>query len=318
MKEKVDRDIGRVVGFEVDEFMYIATIISIDDDAEQFTVRTKDGQELTGPFGAVFLDPEKRMDELHADYEPIGEGKFRAKQRKATSNWVPVKDPSLRDIAKTAGGILGSALVILVVITVFSIGGIMKQIESAEWVEMQGSVIDAYDGEDCSTDSDGTTSCSTYTAVTVAYSYEGRNFTTKAYSMLSNDWLRGAGYWDEVDSVTVYVNPEQPAQAVHVQGWDGVLEEAFVFVFFAGLIMGGYLFVFVPIWFVYAKIQRLTGIEAPVKKKKEGYDWTYWNTDDHSNTNKDDAGNTNTSVIGKSEADGIPSAEEDPKEEKFW
>ena len=136
--------------------------------------------------------------------------------------------------------------------------------------------------------------------------------------MLSNDWLRGAGYWDEVDSVTVYVNPEQPAQAVHVQGWDGVLEEAFVFVFFTGLIMGGYLFVFVPIWFVYAKIQRLTGIEAPVKKKKEGYDWTYWNTDDHSNTNKDDAGNTNTSGIGKSEADGIPSAEEDPKEEKFW
>ena len=44
MEEKVDRDIGRVVGFQVDEFMYIATIIAIDDEAEQFTVRTEDGQ----------------------------------------------------------------------------------------------------------------------------------------------------------------------------------------------------------------------------------------------------------------------------------
>ena len=141
---------------------------------------------------------------------------------------------------------------ILVVITVFSIGGIMKQIESAEWVEMQGSVIDAYDGEDCSTDSDGKTSCSTYTEVTVC---SKSNFTTKAYSMLSNDWLRGAGYWDEVDSVTVYVNPEQPAQAVQ-----GVCLR----------VLCG------PHDGLFAKIQRLTGIEAPVKKKKEGYDWTYW------------------------------------------
>ncbi len=54
MDEQVDPDIGRVVGFQTGDLMYIATIISIDDDADQFTVRTEDGQELTGPMSAVF------------------------------------------------------------------------------------------------------------------------------------------------------------------------------------------------------------------------------------------------------------------------
>lgn len=34
MDEQVDPDIGRVVGFQTGDLMYIATIISIDDDAE--------------------------------------------------------------------------------------------------------------------------------------------------------------------------------------------------------------------------------------------------------------------------------------------
>jgi hypothetical protein len=315
VKEKVDRDIGRVVGFEVDEFMYIATIISIDEDAEQFTVRTEDGQELTGPFGAVFLDPEKRMDELHANYEPVGEGKFRAKQRKATSNWTPVKDPSLRDIAQTAGGIIGFALIVMVVITVVSIGAILTQIDSENWVETQGEVVDAYDGQDCSTDSEGTTSCSTYTAVTVAYSYEDRNFKTKAYSMLSDDWLRDADHWLEKANVTVYVNPDQPSQAVHLQGWDGVMDGVYVAVFFTGLFLGGYLFVFVPVWFVYAKIQRLSGIEDPGNKQKE-----------RSNQTSEEAGDNSKPEDAKPEKDETPpestaeesTVEEATQEAKFW
>jgi len=312
MKEKVDRDIGRVVGFEVDEFMYIATIISIDDDAEQFTVRTEDGQELTGPFGAVFLDPEKRMDELHADYEPMGDGKFRAKQRKTTSNWVPVADPSLRAILATSGSIIGVTFAIGVFIAVISLGAIVTQIDSGDWVETEGRVVDTYNAEDCSSDGEGGTSCISYTSVTVAYSYEGGNYTTEDYSMLSNDWLNDARYWYEVDSVSVYVNPDQPAQAVHLPGWEGVLEEAYTLMFFAGIILGSYLIVGVPVWFVYAKIQRINGIEAPEKKKKEGHDWNYSETDDN-RAEKSDIARTGQSEIGDA-----PSVEEDPKEEKFW
>ena len=322
MEEKVDRDIGRVVGFQVDEFMYIATIIAIDDEAEQFTVRTEDGQELTGPFGAVFLDPHDRMGELQADYESLGNGKFRAKQGKGTSNWVPVADPSLRAILRTSGSIIGVALVIGVVITVISLGAVLTQIDSGDWVETEGRVVDTYNAEDCSSDGEGGTSCTSYTSVTVAYTYEGQNYTTEDYSMLSNDWLNDARYWNEVDAVTVYVNPDQPAQAVHLQGWDGVLEEAFTLVFFPGIILGGYLIVGVPIWFVYAKIQRLNGIEAPGKSKRE--------TDELSTESKtgDDKGEDDlrnapqdTDSAQKEEDatdDAEPVEDENLQEEKFW
>ena len=322
MEEKVDRDIGRVVGFQVDEFMYIATIIAINDEAEQFTVRTEDGQELTGPFGAVFLDPHDRMGELQAEYESLGNGKFRAKHGKGTSNWVPVADPNLRTILGTSGSIIGGAFAIGVLIAVFSLGAILTQIDSGDWMETEGSVAEAYTGEDCSTDSDGTTSCSTYTSVTVAYTYDGRNYTTTDYSMLSNNWLHGAEYWNEVDSVTVYVNPEQPSQAVHLQGWDGVLEEAFTLVFFTGIILGGYLIVGVPVWFVYAKIQRLNGIEAPRKSKRETDEL---NTESKTGDDKgeDDLRNApqDTDSAQKEEDatdDAEPVGDENLQEEKFW
>lgn len=314
MDEEVDPDIGRVVGFQTDDMMYIATIISIDDNADQFTVRTEDGQELTGPLDAVFLDPEKRMDELNERYEPLGGGKFREKPREASSNWTPVADPSLRDVALTVGKIVGTILTIGIIFTVFMFGAILTQIDSGNWEEVQGTVVDAYEGQDCSSDSDGTTSCSSYTSVTVAYTYEGENYTTQDYSALSGDWYNTADYWLNKASVSVYVNPEQPSQAFHIQGWDGVLEGAFVLVFFTGIILGGYLFVVVPVWFVYAKIQRLTGIEAPTKMKKEGDDSSSWKTDDNHPDARDPPANEDDPV----REDGAPSLEEGPKEEKFW
>ena len=256
----MDRDIGRVVGFRTGGLMYIATIISIDDEADQFTVRTEDGQELTGPFSAVFLDPQKRMDELNEHYESLGDGTFREKPRTARSNWTPVPDPSVRNVAMYVGGILTVAFVILLLITAVSFSAILTQIDSANWVERQGDVVDAYEGQDCSTDPEGYENCTSYISVTVAYKYDGKKYATQDYSMLSH-WPEDADHWLEKANVTVYVNPEEPSQAVHVQGWD-VVEELGVFFFFTGLILGGYLFIFVPVWFVYAKVQRLSGIEA--------------------------------------------------------
>ena len=264
MEEKVDRDIGRVVGFQTGDLMYIATIISIDDDADQFTVRTEDGQELTGPFSAVFLDPEKRMDELNEHYESLGDGTFREKPRKPRSNWTPVADPSPGIIAFSAASIVGIAVIFLMVFILFNLSAVLTQIDSANWDEVQGNVIDAREVDDCSGSGvDGDSSCSHYTYVSVAYAYDGQNYTTKDYSVLSDDWMETEGYWLDKASIALYVNPDQPSQAVHVQGWDGVLEGVYVLFFFAGIILGGYLFVFVPVWFVYAKVQRLAGIEAP-------------------------------------------------------
>lgn len=264
MGEKVDPDIGRVVGFQTGDLMYIATIIAIDDEAEQFTVRTEDGQELTGPFSAVFLDPEKRMDELNEHYESLGDGKFREKPRTPRSNWTPVADPSPGIIAVGAASIVGVAVIILMAFIFFNLSAVMTQIDSANWDRVQGNVIDAREVDDCSGSGvDGESSCSHYTYVSVAYAYEGQNYTTKDYSVLSDDWMETEGHWLDEASIALYVNPDQPSQAVHVQGWDGVLEGVYVLFFFAGIILGGYLLMFVPVWFVYAKVQRLAGIEAP-------------------------------------------------------
>jgi hypothetical protein len=86
--------------------------------------------------------------------------------------------------------------------------------------------------------------------------------------MLSNNWLDDAAKWIEQQNVTVYVNPEQPAEALYLPGWDGVAEEIFTGFFFMGIILGGYIGIFVPVWFVYAKIQRLSGIEAPLNNEE--------------------------------------------------
>ena len=289
MDEEGDPDIGSVVGFQTDDMMYIATIISIDDDTDQFTVRTEDGQELTGPWSAAFPDPEKRMDELNDRYEPLGGGMFREKPREARSKWTPVPDPSWRAVALTAGGIGGVVLAIAIVITVTSFGAILTQIDSGNWNEVEGDVVEAYEGEDCSSNQNDPSnqnnqpSCTSYTAVTVAYTYEGKNYTTQDYNAFGDNWVNTAEHWQNKASVSVYVNPEQPSQAFHVQGWDGVLEEASVLFVVAGIGLGGYLLVFVPVWFVYAKIQRISGIEAPGQKKVEK-----------------------------------PAGDESPREEKFW
>jgi len=149
--------------------------------------------------------------------------------------------------------------------------------------------VEAYEGEDCSSNQNDPSnqnnqpSCTSYTAVTVAYTYEGKNYTTQDYNAFRDNWVNTAEHWQNKASVSVYVNPEQPSQAFHVQGWDGVLEEASGLFVVAGIGLGGYLLVFVPVWFVYAKIQRISGIEAPGQKKVEK-----------------------------------PAGDESPREEKFW
>ena len=97
----------------------------------------------------------------------------------------------------------------------------------------------------------------------------------------------------------MYVNPEQPAEALYLPGWGGVLEEMYTGFFFMGIILAGYIGVFVPVWFVYAKIQRLNGIEAPQKE-----------------TDLPDAMDDDTAGDASEDAPSVE--EETPEEEKFW
>ena len=265
-EDESDGDIGKTIGLEtVDDCFHIGVITDIDDATERVTVRTEEGREVIGTFGGVLLNPERRMSEIMKTYEAGEDGILR---RKSTSNWTPVPDPKLGYVARVSAGIVGVGTTILVVILLFSIGDVITQVQSSDWVETEGTVVDARNAEDCSSDGEGGTSCTSYTAVTVAYTFEGRNYTTTDYSMLSNNWLDDAAKWIEQQNVTVYVNPEQPAEALYLPGWDGVAEEIFTGFFFMGIILGGYIGIFVPVWFVYAKIQRLSGIEAPINNEE--------------------------------------------------
>ena len=265
-EDESDGDIGKTIGLEtVDDCFHIGVITHIDDATERVTVRTEEGREVIGTFGGVLLNPERRMSEIMKTYEAGEDGILR---RKSTSNWTPVPDPKLGYVARVSAGIVGVGTTILVVILLFSIGDVITQVQSSDWVETEGTVVDARNAEDCSSDGEGGTSCTSYTAVTVAYTFEGRNYTTTDYSMLSNNWLDDAAKWIEQQNVTVYVNPEQPAEALYLPGWDGVAEEIFTGFFFMGIILGGYIGIFVPVWFVYAKIQRLSGIEAPINNEE--------------------------------------------------
>ena len=265
-EDESDGDIGKTIGLEtVDDCFHIGVITHIDDATERVTVRTEEGIEVIGTFGGVLLNPERRMSEIMKTYEAGEDGILR---RKSTSNWTPVPDPKLGYVARVSAGIVGVGTTILVVILLFSIGDVITQVQSSDWVETEGTVVDARNAEDCSSDGEGGTSCTSYTAVTVAYTFEGRNYTTTDYSMLSNNWLDDAAKWIEQQNVTVYVNPEQPAEALYLSGWDGVAEEIFTGFFFMGIILGGYIGIFVPVWFVYAKIQRLSGIEAPLNNEE--------------------------------------------------
>lgn len=213
------------------------------------------------------------------------------------SMWVPVTDPKLSDVLTVSGRIVIIGVAMLCFLLLLSAGDVIKQIQSGDWDKAEGAVVEASDDMACFNDSgEAVEDCTT---VKIAYTYEERNYTTTAYSMLSDDWLNGQEYWLEQETVRIYVNPEQPAQALYLSGWAGVFEEIYAGFLFLGIFLGGYIGVVVPVWFVYAKIQRLNGIEPPGE-------------------NHDHPGGVDGDTA-QDASEGAPQVGEKPsEEEKFW
>ena len=59
-----------------------------------------------------------------------------------------------------------------------------------------------------------------------------------------------------IESIDIYVNPDNPSEAVYLAGWTGIMEEAMEVFSFIGLILGLYLVIVVPAWIIYAKVRR--------------------------------------------------------------
>ena len=164
-----------------------------------------------------------------------------------------IDDPSLGAVFKTSRNIVIVGLCVILFLLTFQIFSIVDQIQTRNWEKVSGTVTNAeWDWDTGSADGDSDPPI----VVTVAYTYLGENYSTSTYSFVSTDWGEDPEHWLAIESIDIYVNPDNPSEAVYLAGWTGIMEEAMEGFFFIGLILGLYLVIVVPAWIIYAKVQR--------------------------------------------------------------
>tara|TARA_B100001758_G_C18121136_1_gene458798 strand:+ start:150 stop:680 length:531 start_codon:yes stop_codon:yes gene_type:complete len=162
-----------------------------------------------------------------------------------------IDDPSLGAVFRTSGKILIVGFCVILFLFMLQISPALDQIQTGNWEKASGTVTNAEWDYESNLDADAET-----TVVTVAYTYLGENYSTSTYSFVSTDWGEDPEHWLAIESIDIYVNPDNPSEAVYLAGWAGIMEEAMEGFFFIGLILGLYLVIIVPAWIIYAKVRR--------------------------------------------------------------
>ena len=162
-----------------------------------------------------------------------------------------IDDPSLGAVFRTSGKILIVGFCVILFLFMLQISPALDQIQTGNWEKASGTVTNAEWDYESNLDADAET-----TVVTVAYTYLGENYSTSTYSFVSTDWGEEPEYWLAIESIDIYVNPDNPSEAVYLAGWTGIMEEAMEGFSFIGLILGLYLVIVVPAWIIYAKVRR--------------------------------------------------------------
>ena len=164
-----------------------------------------------------------------------------------------IDDPSLGAVFRTSGKILIVGFCVILFLFMLQISPALDQIQTGNWEKASGTVTNAeWDWDTGSADGDSDPP----TVVTVAYTYLGENYTTTTYSFVSSGWGEDPEHWRAIESIDIYVNPDNPSEAVYVAGWEVIIEEVMAGFFFLGLILGLYLIIVVPAWVIYAKVRR--------------------------------------------------------------
>ena len=162
-----------------------------------------------------------------------------------------IDDPSLGAVFRTSGKILIVGFCVILFLFMLQISPALDQIQTGNWEKASGTVTNAEWDYESNLDADAET-----TVVTVAYTYLGENYSTSTYSFVSTDWGEDPEHWLAIESIDIYVNPDNPSEAVYLAGWTGIMEEAMEGFFFIGLILGLYLVIVVPAWIIYATFRR--------------------------------------------------------------
>ena len=162
-----------------------------------------------------------------------------------------IGDPSLEAISKTLRNIVIVGLCVILFLMALQIFSIVDQIQTRNWEKVSGTVENAERDYDSSIDGD-----SAPTVVTVSYTYLGENYSTSTYSFVSTDWGEDPEHWLSIESIDIYVNPDNPSEAVYLAGWAGVMEEVMDGLELTGWVLGLYLVIVVPAWIIYAKVRQ--------------------------------------------------------------
>ena len=163
-----------------------------------------------------------------------------------------IDDPSLGAVFKTSRNIVIVGLCVILFLLAIQIFSIVDQIQTGNWEKASGTVTNAEWNYDANLDGDSDPP----TVVTVAYTYLGENYTTSTHSFVSSGWGEDPEHWRAIESVDIYVNPDNPSEAVYMAGWAVIMDEVASGLSFLGLILGLYLVIVVPVWIIYAKVRR--------------------------------------------------------------
>ena len=163
-----------------------------------------------------------------------------------------IDEPSLGAVFKTSRNIVIVGLCVILFLLAIQIFSIVDQIQTGNWEKASGTVTNAEWNYDAGREEGSDPP----TVVTVAYTYLDENYTTSTYSFVSSGWGEDPEHWLDIESVDIYVNPDNPSEAVYLAGWTVIMEEVMEGFFFIGLILGLYLVIVVPAWIIYAKVRR--------------------------------------------------------------
>ena len=155
--------------------------------------------------------------------------------------------PTVSAGALTIGWVFTSIwCVASLIATVFIGGAILADLGTSDWTPVDGVVIDSGVDTQVSEDAEGGTSTTYCLWVEYEYTVENRTYDGQRISYSNDDscdsWSGNADEdYPPGGEITVYVNPEDPSQAVLKPGWSGI--DLFMFCFCVFPIVGLVLFV---------------------------------------------------------------------------
>ena len=167
-------------------------------------------------------------------------------------------------------GVLVPILIIIFVIFLLALSSIIDQIGTTDWVETKATVDFAEEREETTCDTEGNCTTDYWTHVEYIYEYENVTYSGSRYTFLSKMNSGLSGDFPSGKEIDIFVDDKNPHESLMIKGWDGVLIELFVALWFISVILV-ILFTFLSLWKISFHLQSSEKKqEALLNPKKSG------------------------------------------------